>query len=101
MPLTNKEKCAVCKAYAKWLPYSNDMPIGYHDLFYVTIRRKTFEDGQKTPMLNVALRECRMVYCPYCGTKLRYPKRKAMYNRHKVPKNDILVTDNSSEIPSD
>lgn len=78
MRATSPENCVVCKKFKEFRQNACELPPEYVDQFYATLRVKTFERGQKTPLFDVPIWEAKIAYCPRCGTKWQYARRRAL-----------------------
>ena len=72
----SSENCVICRKYRDWLKNANSLPPRFRDEFYCMMRIKTFENGQKTPILTTAVWEAKIHYCPRCGALWSTPRRK-------------------------
>lgn len=67
------EKCVICRKYYEFKEQSAKLSPKYKDEFYAMLRVKTFERGQKTPLVTTSIWEAKIQFCPRCGTRWKIP----------------------------
>lgn len=78
MTPTKSENCVICRKYYEFREQSVKLHPKYKDEFYAMLRVKTFERGQKTPLVTTSIWEAKIQFCPRCGAKWQVPRRRSL-----------------------